>query len=118
MCPAAMKLWFNARSRQLDVQTTVAASLSFTAPRNSERIGFLLAATGGVFQVRPSQFPTGTLLLQVQSSGLMPWKPITIAEFGNLITEPWDFIYSTFPQTYTVWELYTPAWAINEVMSK
>lgn len=116
MCPAAVHFWFNVRARQIDAQSTVGASITFTAPRNAERVGFILSSQGGNINYRPTQFALGTFVQTFTLAGTAPFRPITIFEYGNLIVEPWDFVYVSFPNSYSVWELFTPANFQNEIM--
>lgn len=116
MCPSALHLWFNVRWRILDARTTVAANEIYTAPRNAERIGFVLASGGAAINYRPAVFGANVVQNIYLPAAPNPWKPITIAEFGQLILEPWDFTLTALGNSYVVAELFTPKDFKNEVI--
>lgn len=118
MCPKSIELWFEMRNRLLVSQTTVAANETYTSPRNSERVGFFFGCTSGNIGYAPAGGVANLLFGQFTISTATPFKPITIAEYGNLITEPWTFTFSAIGFTYNVYELYTPAWLVNRLMGK
>lgn len=118
MCPAAVHFWFNVRNRILDQRTTAVANELVTVPRNSERIGFLIGSGGGNVNYRPTQWGAAVNSNIWGPAAGNPLKPITIFEYGNLITEPWDFNLQTALVGYIIVELYTPANFLNEIMSK
>lgn len=116
MCPAAVHFWFNVRVQKLADVTTVGASVLFTAPRNPERIGFLFGSGGGNINYRPTSWGASVSAGIFSPAGANPLPEITIARFGQIIVEPWDFNCVTFPNNYTIWEMVTPAGFKNEVI--
>ena len=116
VCPSALHLWFNVRARLLDARTTAGANEVYTAPRNAERIGFILASGGAAISYRPTQFGPNVVTEIYTPAGANAVKPITIAQYGQLILEPWDFVLTALGNTYAVWELFTPATLKNEII--
>lgn len=118
MCPNAVHFWFNVRSRILDQRVTALANEVFTCGRNAERIGFLIGSGGGNVNYRPAQWGA-TVNSNIWGPGAgNPQKKITILEYGQLITEPWDFTLQTALVGYIIVELYTPKDFVNEIMSQ
>lgn len=106
----------NVRYRVLDSRTTVGANEVYTAPNNSERIGFLLMGNGGTINYKPSSIAGGISFATFSTGATVPFRPITVAEHGNMILEPWTFTMVNLGNSYAIIELYTPKDFKNEVL--
>ena len=109
MCKGGFEFWRNIREVALVSRAATGANEVVVAPANPNRVGFVLGSGGATINCRPQKFTAAANAILFVPATTNPYPALTVATWGQLMFQPWEFVLTAVGNFYNIAELVLPA---------